>query len=79
MIAKAKAFVTAYNGTVDALRATIGDRPAAAGTGPVAKGAFYSDDLYTDILARASRTPCTIPCPDSPASHNQAATISLGE
>ena len=54
VVAKAKAFVAAYNGTVDALRAAVGERPDPAGTGAVAKGAFYSDGLYTDILAGLS-------------------------
>ena len=33
VISKAKAFVAAYNGTVDALRTAIGERPDPAGTG----------------------------------------------
>jgi flagellar hook-associated protein 2 len=55
VVAKAKAFVTAYNGAVDALRAAIGERPDPTGRGAVAKGAFYSDGLYTDLLANMNR------------------------
>ncbi len=41
----AKALVSAYNGTVDALSSAVRDQPGASGAAP-AKGAFYGDGLY---------------------------------
>jgi len=76
VVAKAKAFVAAYNGTVDALRAAVGERPDPAGTGAVAKGAFYSDGLYTDILAGFSNA-VHDPVAGLAATRNQAATVGL--
>ena len=76
VVAKAKAFVAAYNGTVDALRTAIGERPDPAGTGAVAKGAFFSDGLYTDILAGLSNA-VHDPVAGLTAGRNQAATVGL--
>jgi flagellar hook-associated protein 2 len=55
VVTKTKAFVTAYNSTVDALRAAIAERPDASGAGAAAKGAFYADGLYTDLLGNLNR------------------------
>jgi flagellar hook-associated protein 2 len=76
VVAKAKAFVTAYNGTVDALRAAIGERPGPAGTGAVGKGAFYADGLYTDLLGNLNRAISETVAGLAPG-RNQAATIGL--
>ena len=76
VIAKAKAFVAAYDSTVDALRAAVGERPDRAGTGSVTKGAFYSDGLYTDLLANLNRA-ANDPVAGLAAIRSQAATVGL--
>jgi flagellar hook-associated protein 2 len=76
VIAKAKAFVAAYNGTVDALRAAVAERPDPAGTGSVSIGAFSSDGLYTDILAGLNRA-VHDPVAGLGSTRNQAATVGL--
>lgn len=76
VIAKAKAFVAAYNSTVDALRAAVGERPDPAGTGSVTKGAFYADGLYTDLLANLNRA-ANDPVAGLAAIRSQAATVGL--
>jgi flagellar hook-associated protein 2 len=76
VVAKAKAFVTAYNGAVDALRAAIGERPDPTGRGAVAKGAFYSDGLYTDLLANLNRA-VNDPVAGLASARNQASSAGL--
>ncbi len=76
VIAKAKAFVAAYNGTVDALRAAVSERPDPAGTGAVAKGAFYSDDLYTGLLGSLNRA-VHDPVAGLSATRGQASSVGL--
>jgi flagellar hook-associated protein 2 len=76
VVTKAKAFVTAYNGTVDALRAAIAERPDASGAGAVAKGAFYADGLYTDLLGDLNRA-ISDTVTGLGAGRNQAAAIGL--
>ena len=76
VIAKAKAFVAAYNGTVDALRTAIGERPDPAGAGSVTKGAFYADGLYTDLLANLNRA-VSDTVAGLGSTRNQAATVGL--
>jgi flagellar hook-associated protein 2 len=76
VIARARAFVAAYNGTVDALRAAVSERPDPAGTGPVAKGAFFSDGLYTDLLGRLNGA-VQDPVAGLAPGRNQASTAGL--
>ncbi len=76
VIAKAKAFVAAYNGTVDALRTAIGERPDPAGRGAVTKGAFFSDGLYSDLLANLNRA-VSDTVAGLGSTRNQAATVGL--
>ena len=66
----------AYNGTVDALRTAIGERPDPAGTGSVTKGAFYADGLYTDLLANLNRA-VSDTVAGLGSTRNQAATVGL--
>lgn len=76
IVARAKAFVSAYNDVVGVLRGAIGERPEAGGTGPVAKGAFFGDGLYTDVLARLRRA-VQDPVSGLPSTRNQAASIGI--
>ena len=75
VVAKAKALVASYNATVDALSSAVNEKPDANGTS-VAKGAFFGDDLYEDLLAHLNGA-VTSPVAGLASGRNQAATIGL--
>jgi flagellar hook-associated protein 2 len=75
VIGRAKALVTAYNATIDALSSAVREKPDASGSTP-AKGAFYGDDLYQDLLAKLNGA-VTSPVAGLASSRNQAAAVGL--
>jgi len=75
VVSRAKALVTAYNATVDALSSAVREKPDTSGATP-AKGAFYGDDLYQDLLAKLNGA-VTSPVAGLSSSRAQAASVGL--